>query len=60
MVVAYTIKRKRKKEHAGDLFHEVNSLIGSVYKKLSKKGRLLHGFMSKTKRTRTHRRKKHK
>lgn len=60
MVVAYTIKRKWKKLHAGDLFQEVNSLIGSIYKKLSKKSKLLHGLVSKTKKTRTHRRKKHR
>lgn len=59
MATAHKVRRKRK-EHAGDLFGEVNSLIGGVYKVLSKKGGLLHGLVGKTRKRRTHSRKRHK
>ena len=55
MAIAHKVRRKRK-EHVGDLFWEVNSLVGNVYKKLSRKGGLLHGLMSPSKRTKTHKR----
>lgn len=61
MPALHAVKRKRKKQqNIENLFWEVNSLIGNVYKKMSKAGGLLHGLMRKSRKTRTHNRRRHK